>query len=118
MNYTCPICSKSLGDMSVYFARLDEWLKQEVMPSEFSNMKAKIVCADCECRSVAPYHFSYHKCGPCGSYNTKVMSTYRSEDEEEVGEEEEMTLSESSPSLEDASSDGAGAGAGDDVLSS
>eukprot|EP00294_Goniomonas_avonlea_P010916 CAMPEP_0114542406 /NCGR_PEP_ID=MMETSP0114-20121206/1820_1 /TAXON_ID=31324 /ORGANISM="Goniomonas sp, Strain m" /LENGTH=397 /DNA_ID=CAMNT_0001726705 /DNA_START=138 /DNA_END=1331 /DNA_ORIENTATION=+ len=78
VNYTCPICSKSLGDMSSYFQRLDDWLATEVMPPEFSNLTSHILCSDCETRGSAPFHFTYHKCGSCGSYNTKVVSTERS----------------------------------------
>lgn len=29
---------------------------------------------DCHVRSEVPYHFCYHKCQGCGSYNTRVMS--------------------------------------------
>lgn len=34
-NYTCPICSKSLGDMQVYFRMLDALLAEEKMSDEF-----------------------------------------------------------------------------------
>ena len=29
-NYTCPICAKSMGDMSVYFGMLDSILAKDV----------------------------------------------------------------------------------------
>jgi len=72
-NYVCPICGKSLGDMAAYFARIDEMLENERMPEEFVGLRSRIFCADCEIRSVVPYHFVYHKCSDCGSYNTKVL---------------------------------------------
>eukprot|EP00516_Mucochytrium_quahogii_P011562 CAMPEP_0203789454 /NCGR_PEP_ID=MMETSP0100_2-20121128/3454_1 /ASSEMBLY_ACC=CAM_ASM_000210 /TAXON_ID=96639 /ORGANISM=" , Strain NY0313808BC1" /LENGTH=472 /DNA_ID=CAMNT_0050692395 /DNA_START=456 /DNA_END=1874 /DNA_ORIENTATION=+ len=72
-NYICPICGKSLGDMAAYFKRIDEMLANERMPEEYKGMNSLIFCADCEDRSVAPYHFVYHKCKGCGSYNTKVL---------------------------------------------
>ncbi|KAH9719892.1 zinc finger protein BRUTUS-like [Citrus sinensis] len=34
-HYTCPICSKSLGDMKVYFSMLDALLAEEKMPPEY-----------------------------------------------------------------------------------
>jgi hypothetical protein len=72
-NYVCPICSKSLGDMESYFIRIDEMLEREKMPKEFDGVRSKVFCADCENRSVAPFHFLYHRCFHCASYNTKVL---------------------------------------------
>ncbi|KAF3339714.1 RING finger protein C2F3.16 [Carex littledalei] len=36
-HYTCPICSKSLGDMAVYFGMLDALLTTEVLPEEYRD---------------------------------------------------------------------------------
>ncbi|KAJ8452371.1 hypothetical protein Cgig2_006176 [Carnegiea gigantea] len=36
MHYTCPVCSKSLGNMQVYFEMLDALLAEEKMPDEMS----------------------------------------------------------------------------------
>eukprot|EP00741_Cyanophora_paradoxa_P007218 tig00001094_g6984.t1 len=139
-NYVCPICSKSLGDMSAYFARLDEHLAQEQMPDEYSDMRrsppppplpapppattlwprpsfpthtsirgglsrgrlggngdppthaprpatlfppfpspalfpppSSSASRDWRGKSTAKFHFMYHKCVHCGSYNTKVL---------------------------------------------
>ncbi|GBG24918.1 Zinc finger protein BRUTUS [Hondaea fermentalgiana] len=83
-NYTCPLCSKSLGDMSAYFRRIDQLLKDEKMPAEYAGLRSRIFCSDCETRSIAPYHFVYHKCNDCGSYNTKVLEQLPKEDEEEA----------------------------------
>jgi len=76
-NYTCPICSKSLGDMSAYFSRLDAHLAAEQMPEEYANMTSDIFCCDCEAKSTVKFHFMYHKCAQCGSYNTKVLGHQR-----------------------------------------
>jgi Zinc-ribbon len=32
----------------------------------------QVLCHDCEAYTTVPYHFCYHKCGACGSYNTRV----------------------------------------------
>eukprot|EP00736_Rhodelphis_marinus_P013250 Rmarinus@m.13222 len=74
-NYTCPICCKSLADMSSYFARLDAEVQNQSMPEEYRNVRSNIFCSDCEERSTVPFHFMYHKCPHCGSYNTKLIST-------------------------------------------
>ncbi|CAI9112382.1 OLC1v1012828C2 [Oldenlandia corymbosa var. corymbosa] len=36
-HYTCPICSKSLGDMQIYFGMLDALLAEEKIPEEYSS---------------------------------------------------------------------------------
>ncbi|XP_020264959.1 zinc finger protein BRUTUS [Asparagus officinalis] len=36
-HYTCPICSKSLGDMAVYFGMLDALLATEQLPEEYRD---------------------------------------------------------------------------------
>lgn len=82
-NFTCPLCCKSLGDMSQYFERIDNMLESERMPDEYIGMKNLIFCSDCEKRSVADFHFVYHKCKPCGSYNTKVLEELGKQDENE-----------------------------------
>ncbi|XP_073219425.1 zinc finger protein BRUTUS-like At1g18910 [Cicer arietinum] len=72
-NYTCPICSKSLGDMQVYFRMLDALLAEEGISDEFSGQMQVILCNDCEKKGAAPFHWLYHKCPYCGSYNTRVL---------------------------------------------
>ncbi|KAJ8772143.1 hypothetical protein K2173_027320 [Erythroxylum novogranatense] len=72
-NYTCPICNKSLGDMQVYFKMLDALLAEEKIPYEYSKKTQAILCNDCEKKGAAPFHWFYHKCPFCGSYNTRVI---------------------------------------------
>ncbi|XP_031407043.1 zinc finger protein BRUTUS-like At1g18910 [Punica granatum] len=72
-HYTCPICSKSLGDMQVYFQMLDTLLAEEKMPDEYLGQTQVILCNDCEKRGSAPFHWLYHKCPYCGSYNTRLL---------------------------------------------
>lgn len=72
-NYTCPICSKSLGDMQVYFQMLDALLADEKIPEEYLGQTQVILCNDCERRGTAAFHWSYHKCPYCGSYNTRLL---------------------------------------------
>ncbi|XP_031400784.1 zinc finger protein BRUTUS-like isoform X2 [Punica granatum] len=72
-HYICPICSKSLGDMAVYFGMLDALLASEVLPQEYRNRCQDILCNDCDKKGTSPFHWLYHKCGYCGSYNTRVI---------------------------------------------
>ncbi|OVA12998.1 zinc finger protein [Macleaya cordata] len=72
-HYTCPICSKSLGDMAVYFGMLDALLAAEELPEEYRDRCQDILCNDCEKKGTARFHWLYHKCGSCGSYNTRVI---------------------------------------------
>ncbi|KAM0015307.1 putative transcription factor C2H2 family [Helianthus debilis subsp. tardiflorus] len=72
-HYICPICSKSMGDMSVYFGMLDALMASEVLPEDYRNRSHDILCNDCGKKGSAPFHWLYHKCGYCGSYNTRVI---------------------------------------------
>ncbi|KAK8933786.1 hypothetical protein KSP39_PZI016072 [Platanthera zijinensis] len=74
-HYTCPICCKSLGDMAVYFGMLDALLAAEELPEEYKDKCQDILCNDCERKGTSQFHWLYHKCGFCGSYNTRVIRT-------------------------------------------
>ncbi|EEF28680.1 zinc finger protein BRUTUS [Ricinus communis] len=74
-HYTCPICSKSLGDMAVYFGMLDALLAAEELPEEYRECFQDILCNDCDRKGTARFHWLYHKCGSCGSYNTRVIKS-------------------------------------------
>ncbi|KAG2411057.1 Zinc finger protein [Vigna angularis] len=72
-HYTCPICSKSLGDMAVYFGMLDALLAAEELPEEYRERCQDILCHDCDRKGSSRFHWLYHKCEFCGSYNTRVI---------------------------------------------
>ncbi|KAJ7975142.1 zinc finger protein-related [Quillaja saponaria] len=74
-HYTCPICCKSLGDMAVYFGMLDALLAAEELPEEYRDRCQDILCNDCDRKGTASFHWLYHKCGFCGSYNTRVIKS-------------------------------------------
>lgn len=73
-SYQCPICLKSIGDMSHFFHRIDEVMASQKMPEEYAKVKSLILCNDCEKKSVVPFHFIYHRCDHCRSYNTKPLT--------------------------------------------
>ncbi|PXF43484.1 Zinc finger protein BRUTUS-like [Gracilariopsis chorda] len=76
-NFRCPLCQKSLTNMSAYYAQIDEMLKREQMPPEHRNKRSYILCHDCDQRSETAFHFDHHKCQHCGGYNTRVLRTFR-----------------------------------------
>jgi RING finger/CHY zinc finger protein 1 len=57
-------------------------LANHVMPPEYENVKSLILCNDCEEKSTTKFHFVYHKCQKCQSYNTKIIKTFTSLSEE------------------------------------
>ena len=82
--YTCPLCRKSLGDFTVYFRMLDAILAderqkkkaeeedKEVKEENKEQKQQKVKCNDCAEVTMAEFHFVYHACGKCRSYNTVV----------------------------------------------
>ncbi|KAK7341909.1 hypothetical protein VNO80_24850 [Phaseolus coccineus] len=57
--YSCPVCSKSICDMSSLWKKLDKvvW----------------ILCNDCGVKSHVQFHIVAHKCLSCNSYNTRQI---------------------------------------------
>ncbi|XP_049345318.1 zinc finger protein BRUTUS-like At1g74770 [Solanum verrucosum] len=72
-HYTCPICSKTIGDVKVLFEMLDAFLSEEKIPEEYAGQIQVILCNDCQKRGTASFHWHYHKCPYCGSYNTRLI---------------------------------------------
>mgnify|MGYP002631228477 CR=1 FL=1 len=72
MNNTgCPICRKTICDMSDHWLYLDEMIENTPMPKEHPEKHLDIYCYDCEKHTQnAPFHFYGIKCKNCGSYNT------------------------------------------------
>lgn len=70
-NYKCPICFKSMCDMTSMFSQLTEEIENTPMPEEYSDMIVKIMCNDCLKESSVKFHIIGMKCSECDSYNTK-----------------------------------------------
>ncbi|KAK6940925.1 RCHY1, zinc-ribbon [Dillenia turbinata] len=69
--YRCPICSKSVINMSRTWQRLDDEIAGAIMPEEY-RYEVSILCNDCNDTSRVPFHIFGHKCSHCRSYNTRV----------------------------------------------
>jgi len=72
-NYICPICQKSLGDMSTYYKEMNKIIEATKMPVECENIMVKILCNDCNKKTETKLHYIAMKCSECGSYNTVII---------------------------------------------
>lgn len=56
----------------LYTSSIDGSLRDACL---FDNLKhiQVILCNDCEKRGDSPFHWLYHKCPHCGSFNTRVV---------------------------------------------
>ncbi|KAM7527106.1 hypothetical protein LguiB_030516 [Lonicera macranthoides] len=71
--YRCPICSKSVLNMSKTWERLDTEIEATVMPEEY-RYEVPILCNDCNKTSKTFFHILGHKCCHCKSYNTRMVA--------------------------------------------
>ncbi|GKV42031.1 hypothetical protein SLEP1_g49487 [Rubroshorea leprosula] len=69
--YACPLCSKSVCDMSKLWEKIDEEIATTPMPEPYQNKKVCILCNDCGAKSEVQFHFVAQKCPNCKSYNTR-----------------------------------------------
>ncbi|KAJ1735922.1 hypothetical protein LPJ61_000295 [Coemansia biformis] len=76
-SYRCPLCSMSLCDTRQLFSAIDDYMRISSMPPEYCRRISRIFCSDCRKHSTAAFHFVYHKCGNCSSYNTAVLAESR-----------------------------------------
>jgi RING finger/CHY zinc finger protein 1 len=69
-NIACPICKKSLFDITQHEEFYDVQMQAVTMPSEYANTWMKMLCNDCLHVSEIKFHFLGGKCDRCKSYNT------------------------------------------------
>lgn len=72
--YACPICSKSVIDMSIIWSKYDEEIEATAMPEQYRYKKVWILCNDCNDTTEAVFHIIGQKCGHCLSYNTRSIA--------------------------------------------
>ncbi|RYR76325.1 hypothetical protein Ahy_A01g000923 isoform B [Arachis hypogaea] len=72
--YCCPICSKSVMDMTRTWKRIDEEIEATVMPEDYRHRKVWILCNDCNDTTEVFFHILGQKCGHCQSYNTRAIA--------------------------------------------
>ncbi|RWR79957.1 zinc finger protein [Cinnamomum micranthum f. kanehirae] len=69
--FSCPVCSRSVCDMSSVWERLDQEVASTPMPEKYQNKMVWILCNDCGTQSEVHFHIIAHKCLSCNSYNTR-----------------------------------------------
>lgn len=79
-NYQCPLCKKSTTDMTSYWEQISQYVENSEMPPEYRDVKAEVYCNDCEEKTITKFHFAYHKCQKCPSWNTSVINTFKDND--------------------------------------
>ena len=74
--FTCPLCKKSMEDMTEYFDLLSQAIRAQPMPPGYENARAKVYCQDCQQYSECAFHFVGLKCAKCNSYNTRELERF------------------------------------------
>ena len=73
-NFNCPICKKSLGDLSSYWDYLRGVKETILIPDEYKDTKIKISCFDCEKESNTEFYpDNLLECKECGGFNTQKI---------------------------------------------
>lgn len=72
--YTCPLCMKSVVNMTEHYERLGHFVDALVTTS---SSLAYLLCNDCLCKSYATYRVNIHRCDQCLSFNTSVLEVFR-----------------------------------------
>jgi len=71
---TCPVCKKSILEDRFRDREIASYLRHNPMPDEYKGYTATILCNDCVRYSNTPWHFMFHQCSLCGSYNTDLVT--------------------------------------------
>ncbi|KAJ1285147.1 hypothetical protein BS78_03G257900 [Paspalum vaginatum] len=69
--FACPLCSKSVCDMSKAWERLD--MELATLSDSYDDKMVRILCNDCGAISDVQFHLIAHKCQNCKSYNTRQI---------------------------------------------
>ncbi|KAF9607595.1 hypothetical protein IFM89_037523 [Coptis chinensis] len=71
LQYACPLCSKSICDMSKVWEKLGMEIAMTPMPESYHDKKVWILCNDCGASSEVQFHVVAQKCMSCNSYNIR-----------------------------------------------
>jgi RING finger/CHY zinc finger protein 1 len=67
----CPLCSKSVCDMSRAWERLDREIAR--LPDSYDGRMVRILCNECEAIAEVRFNLIALKCQSCQSYNTRQI---------------------------------------------
>ena len=68
-NIKCPLCNKSIIDMTGFNSIIENEIVNTPMPNEY-NYDVEILCNDCNKTSTTKFHIIGFKCQHCNSFNT------------------------------------------------
>lgn len=71
--YSCPVCSKSICDLSNLWRKIDQEVDATPMPEMYKDKMVWILCNDCGAVAEVHFHILAHKCLRCKSYNTRQI---------------------------------------------
>ncbi|XP_019450437.1 PREDICTED: E3 ubiquitin-protein ligase MIEL1-like [Lupinus angustifolius] len=71
--YACPVCSKSMCDMTNLCKKLDDVVASTPVPEMYKDKMVWILCNDRGANSHVQFHIVAHKCKCCNSYNTRQI---------------------------------------------
>nr|GEW54372.1 E3 ubiquitin-protein ligase MIEL1 [Tanacetum cinerariifolium] len=72
--FCCPICTKSVMDMTAHWKLIDEEIETTMMPEDYRQKKVWILCNDCNDTTEVFFHIVGQKCRHCRSYNTRTIA--------------------------------------------
>lgn len=72
-SYKCPLCMKSMIDLTKYNEMMDKEVELTIMPDEYKDMDVNILCNDCEKTSTSKFHILGNKCVYCKGYNVRKI---------------------------------------------
>jgi len=79
-DFRCPNCNKSIGDLTELWNRISQAVSEEFFPEPYCFWKSEIHCVDCLSKSIVKFHYRFHQCPSCGSYNTDKIRNIPSDD--------------------------------------
>tara|TARA_B100000029_G_C17339985_1_gene874922 strand:- start:278 stop:793 length:516 start_codon:yes stop_codon:yes gene_type:complete len=71
-SYKCPLCKRTMFDATILWNNIENYVNATEMPEEYKDKISGIICNDCQAMSRVPFHFMYHKCPKCNSWNTDL----------------------------------------------
>jgi len=73
----CTICSMSIYDSKKYEEEYENKIKEMPVNCARKEWKTEYLCFDCHDKNTTNYHYYYHKCLNCNSYNTNSLNTIK-----------------------------------------
>eukprot|EP01083_Nonionella_stella_P185167 674421_1 len=74
-NLTCPICLRSMFDDPTLTRNIARYVRSIKVPAEYAAWAARVLCNDCLDKFVCKFHFAYHRCPKCRSFNTRMLAS-------------------------------------------